>query len=306
MTLITAGLAMSWPGRGQAQEESKAPPREDVTLRTWDGVDIGATFYGSTLGKEAVPIIMLHQYKGSRADFQDLALALQQAGHAVIAPDLRGHGQSTRQVLPNGRERQLNVAQLNRGDIEAMAYASPQGGGDVEVCKSFLMAKNNAGELNIDKLCVIGAEMGATVAVNWAAVDWSWPQLPNIRQGRDVKALVLLSPSWAFKGVAISPLINNRNLAPHWSWLIVAGAEEPGAFREAQQVNRSLEGFFPPPPANEMMEKKALFFVPLATSLQGTKLLAAKSFNLPADIAQFIDLRLVKKNFPWTDRRMRQ
>ncbi len=72
----------------------------NITLNTHDGVTLGATYYGSLLGKEAVPVIMLHQYKGSRADFKDLALALQAKGCAVLVPDLRGHGQSTHQTEP--------------------------------------------------------------------------------------------------------------------------------------------------------------------------------------------------------------
>ncbi len=59
---------------------------------------------------------------------------------------------------------------------------------DLEACKSFLMDKNNAGELNINKLCVVGVEMGAVVAVDWAAWDWHWPRLATGKQGQDVKA----------------------------------------------------------------------------------------------------------------------
>ena len=92
-----------------------------------------------------------------------------------------------------------------------MAYAGQDGGGDVEMCKAFLMEKNNNKELNIDKLCLVGAEMGAVVAVDWAARDWSWPILPGRKQGQDVKALVLLSPEWSFKGMTIGPAINKRD-----------------------------------------------------------------------------------------------
>ena len=42
---------------------------------------------------------------------------------------------------------------------------------DMEAVKKFLWERNNAGELNIDKLCVVGAEMGASVAVNFALAD---------------------------------------------------------------------------------------------------------------------------------------
>src|ERR1043165_8355902 len=78
------------------------PPPAEVTLKTRDGVDLAATFYGSIVGKEAGPVIMLHQFKGSRADFKELAAALQAKGCAVLVPDLRGHGGSTRQSGAGG------------------------------------------------------------------------------------------------------------------------------------------------------------------------------------------------------------
>src|SRR4051794_34095472 len=51
----------------------KLPPPQNIGLKTRDGVQLAATFYPSPLDresqKEAVPVIMLHGYKGSRADF---------------------------------------------------------------------------------------------------------------------------------------------------------------------------------------------------------------------------------------------
>ena len=69
----------------------------------------------------------------------------------------------------------------------------------MKAVKDFLWERNNAGELNIDKLCVVGAEMGASVALNFAladALDQDSNRVlrPDYKLGRFVKALVLISP----------------------------------------------------------------------------------------------------------------
>ena len=229
----------------------KLPPPQTVALkRTRDGVQLSATYYPSKLEKderkEAVPVILLHAFKGNHVDCTPLAVALQEAGCAVLVPDLRGHGQSTRRLLPDGQEKELETSLFNRQDFEAMASAEQDGGGDVEVCKSFLMTRNNARELNIDKLCLVGAEMGATVAVNWAARDWSWPVLVGSgKQGQFVKALVLISPQWSFKGMTIAPAVGNREFISHLSWMIVVGEQESKSMGEAKRLNQALDRFLP-------------------------------------------------------------
>lgn len=91
-----------------AQPKKKLPTPQAVSLKTRDGVLLAATYLPSPLEKEmqkdAVPVLLLHPFKGSRADFNDLALALQEAGCAVLVPDLRGHGQSTRRINADGKE----------------------------------------------------------------------------------------------------------------------------------------------------------------------------------------------------------
>ena len=213
--------------------EKKIPAPADIDLETSDGLQMQATYYGSNQGKNAVPVIMLHAWKGSRADFAGLALDLQARGCAVIVPDLRGHGKSTtnqarRRASPSIRRPCVE------GDIEAMVTQ------DLEAVKTFLMDRNNAGELNIEKLCVVGNEMGATVAVNWAIYDWHWVQLPNVKQGQDVKALVLISPPMNFQGINIASSINQPLLQTGLSVLLIAGKKNSKAMDDAKHINSSL------------------------------------------------------------------
>jgi pimeloyl-ACP methyl ester carboxylesterase len=289
-------------GKSPAPAARRLPPPQNVALKpTADGVQLAATFYPSPLekeqkdqAKEAVPVILLHQFKGSRADYENLAVELQKLNCAVLVPDLRGHGQSTKRVMSDGKEKTIDPALLNKQDFEAMVDV----GNDLEVCKSFLMEKNNAKQLNIDKLCVVGAEMGAALAVNWADRDWKWPVLTTGKQGQDVKALVLLSPTWSFKGLAIAPAATNRDFTGKLSWLIVVGdqgTKEPG---EAKRLKQALEHAVS---VNAPAGSAKLDYREMKTSLQGTKLLSIG--NLASEIAKFIDQQVGKSTHPWTDRK---
>jgi pimeloyl-ACP methyl ester carboxylesterase len=281
------------------ETEEKIPDPEDVDeIVTKDGVPIKATFYPSLLGKKAVPIILLHGFKGDRRDFDGLALDLQKLGHAVIVPDLRGHGDSSRVVTPGtGAVVTIEPGKLRKDDFLAMVSQ------DVEAVKKFLMKKNNAGELNIDKLCVVGADMGATIALNWAVLDWSWAPLSTGKQGQDVKALVLISPEWAFRGMPITDAMSVKAVRRDLSIMLIAGKGSK-SMGDASRIFKGLEKLRPAPPSDpkEAAEKQDLFFDKPSTSLQGTKMLGEKSLNLNPRIAKFIELRLVDKNYPWTNR----
>ncbi len=235
-------LSVLWLGQGMvaaplaraADEEEDAHKPQDVSLRTDDGVDIKATFYPSTLEKkekkDAVPLIVLHGLKGDRGDCESLALYLQGLGHAVITPDLRGHGESTQLIRPDGSKIVLSANHLKPTDFGLMVTK------DMETVKSFLIKKNNNEELNIERLGVIGAEMGAVVAINWAAQDWNWPVLATGKQGQDVKALVVISPEWNFKGLSIADALKTPAMRSEISLLIVSGKQS----REAGRLQKAL------------------------------------------------------------------
>lgn len=171
---------------------------------------------------------------------------------------------------------------------------------DMDRLKDFLVEKNNAGELNIDKLGVVGAGMGASVAVNWARRDLSWPQLPTHRQGQDVKALVLLSPEWSTRGLPIKDAFASAELWTRVSVLIVVGDGDRRAADAAKRVHRMFERGRPEP--REPKDKDLLYVDP-KTHLQGIKLLNESAFQLRELIGRFIDLRLIRQSYPWTNRR---
>ena len=77
-------------------EKEKILPPEDLMLQTGDGLGLALTYYPGTKGKETIPIVLLHMWKQNRNDYKGLARVLQAVDYAVIMPDLRGHGQSTR------------------------------------------------------------------------------------------------------------------------------------------------------------------------------------------------------------------
>jgi len=310
MGLLNSGAVSAYPpANAPAPAAQEIIKPEDIELETTDHVQLNATYYASNLGKEAVPIVMLHGWKGSRADLASLALQMQARGCAVIVPDLRGHGDST-QVKVGDATRSIEQATMKKTDFAAMASAT----GDMEAINKFLMDKNNAGELNINKLCVVGYEMGAVVAVNWAAFDWSWPDLVTMKQGKDVKALVLISPTSNFHGLGINEAIAKKpNLFKtddndSLSVLIIVGDKNLKAMGEAKQINQILGSKRAKPYTEEkdIKEKQKLFFYPLPdTSLESGETLKdpAVSTDVEKVIAQFVELRLTSKKIPWTSRK---
>ena len=184
--------------------EVAVPSPVTETLETKDGAVLSCRWYPSPNskedGKNVVPVMILHGWGGQSSQYDGLATELQKKGHAVIVPDLRGHGGSTTLKRPNeAKNVKLKIAE--NGGFEAdsrpvavnlvMDYMFRY---DMERVKAFLTQKNNDGEVNIELLCVVAFEASAIVAVNWAAQDWSWPQYAALKQGQDVKALALISP----------------------------------------------------------------------------------------------------------------
>ncbi|MGI8982250.1 MAG: alpha/beta hydrolase [Pirellulaceae bacterium] len=293
--------ALGQPKSKEVEEKDKVPEPENITVETKDDVRIKATYYASKLKKKAIPVIMLHGWEGNRSEWHALASFLQSQGYAVICPDMRGHGQSLTYKLPGGDSEEFNLEKMKGADIEKMVL-------DVEAIKQFLMEKNNAGELNIEALCVIGAELGSTIAMMWSAADWNVRSLPSIKQGQDVKAMVLLSPVESFRGVTTRGPLGHQVVRAKLSTLICVGKQEAKPYADAKRMYTAMLKFHGKPPTDEKeaAKKQDLFFVEEETSLQGTGLLN-KGLQTPAEIQKFLYLRLWQKleeaGYEWTERK---
>lgn len=181
----------------RAQDEEELPAAEDVTMVTSDGVRLNATWLPGTHEKETVPVIMLHGFGGGgkeqdRSSLLPMARYLQEKfGFSVLVPDLRGHGQS---MSLEGSPEQFDIEKWRKPQIAAMVE-------DIEACKKFLIGKNNEGQLNIDLLTIVAESELAMHAAIWTLRDWSYGPIAGRKQGRDVKALVLIDPVRSFRGL---------------------------------------------------------------------------------------------------------
>ncbi len=161
---------------------------------TQDGYTLAYNIYKNKPGSPAV--ILLHMLRRTRNDWDSVAKWLQKSGYTVIVPDLRGHGQSTG-----------NWEQFTPDDFNKMTF-------DVAAMKSVL---ENEGA-DVKKLAIIGASIGANVALNYAASD------------KDVKTVILLSPGLEYRGVTVA---NTRYSKP---FLVVASKDDEYSAQSSQVI----------------------------------------------------------------------
>ena len=276
-------------------KEPEIPKPRQINLRTVDGVELSAFYLAGHLKKKAMPVIMLHGWKEKSGVMAGLALRIQREGHAVLVPDLRGHGKSTIQVVrkQDGQtdNKELKLDKFTKFHILAMNR-------DVETCKKFLMERHNAGECNIEKLCLVGCEMGALVTLNWAVRDWSAPSTPFLRQGQDIKTMILISPPQSFKGLTVQGALKHPVIRGNLNTLLIVGSGKSSNLSDAKRLYNRMEaghGSTPDDPAQ--LKNHRLFMVELDTVSQGSTLLGEKNLKpVPEDfIWKFLRSKIVER-----------
>lgn len=279
----------------QAADEEIGPP-EVVSLTTKDNVVLKCTYYPGEKSKTTVPFILLHDWNGSRKDMLAMAEFLQQNyKFAVIVPDLRGHGESTQVV---GADQPLEASKIKKEDAARIVN-------DIERCKKFLMAKNNLGELNIEMLTIVAVGKSSVAAVQWALNDWLlWPPIGGLKQGQDVKAVMMISPERKLLGLSMNQNLkanlftgkDTKPLAVYLAW----SAKDETADREGNLIAKELEK-----PRAKLDVSMLLVRQPYNSNLSGTGLVSNPKHKVVfEDIANFVNEKLVanKSLLTWQDR----
>lgn len=306
-------LTVTSADRVAGQTTGEGRPPESVTLTTKDGVQLKATYFpgpadkGSTQAKQATPVVLLHDFKSTRAVFTPLALLLQTSGgqgadkpsFAVVSVDLRAHGESTKLLTPDGATAELDAAKISKDGLIAMASL------DMEAVRNFLVNKNDASELNLNKLCLVGSGMGASVAANWAVQDWAAPPLAVGKQGQDVKAIVLISPRWSYNGLSMQNPMKFAPLKQNVAWLLIGGAQDPKAKADFLRIQKLLEKSHPATKKSGAQQNSGLAVVSLPSSLQGDTLVSQSGEQINEQVVKFLMQNVAAGQQPWLSRRNR-
>ena len=286
--LLTMHSASAQP-RGKV-EDPRLKPRP-VTLKTKDGVSLRTAYFPSEKGKEGICVLLVHEWEGQMGPYAKLAAALRQAGCAVLIPDYRGHGGSREYVDSRGSTKTFNIARMSKRDVENIVKY------DLEEAKQFLKEENDEELLNLNRLVVIGVREGCVMAAHWTVRDWKFPSVGSVKQGQDVKALILISPEKVVKGVPIDPTLTDKNLVK-LPIMLIEGETSPGA-DETTRIHKRLEVI-----KKKMSrgEAQGLEMESVKTSLSGQALVRESSV-VPA-IVKFIteNVSTSEDENPWVSR----
>ena len=303
MAALSALLAMATgvtaAAQGKAQKRGAAPVDRILTAK--DGSPVGITYYESPNGKESPAVILLHMQGDNRLVWKrGFAVRLQSAGYAVVAVDLRKHGESKAPGAAKVATKKGGGIKLRKSDYVQMVTL------DLERVKKFLLEEHHNGKLNIRKTAIIAAEMSAPIALVFAQRDWRKMPFPDSAtfatrtpRGQDIRAIVLLSPKETLPGILTGKsLLDLRT--PSWGVAFMIGYGTRDALdkkgRTAKKIFEKLTTI--------TGNRKRMYVKGYSTKLRGTDMLGR---NLPVEkhILGFLKEHLAKLPGEWKDRHNR-
>jgi dienelactone hydrolase len=171
--LVPVLVSFVWLVTAHAAPGAETP--QVVTFQASDGMRLTADYFPppEDLRSLAPMVILLHMYRSDRHAWQPLIRPLHEAGFAVLAVDLRGHGDS---ATTETRQRVL--------DRDPKLFREMQN--DLRGAYDFLAAQPRVDRA---RFALVGASVGCSVALQYAARD------------RSVDAVVCLSPGLDYLGL---------------------------------------------------------------------------------------------------------
>lgn len=200
-------------------EEKKGIEAQKISIKAADGFEIKAMYYPVTPGKKSACIILLHMLCGRKENWDVLAPALAKEGYFVLAIDLRGHGDST-------AAGKTDIAKLDfskPAEQEKAKAICAKMALDAAAAEKFLKGIK---EIDSKRIAIIGASIGANVALNYAASSHS------------VKNLVLLSPGLDYMGIKTKDALEKCIRLPVFSLACLADSGSVSCIKEFNQVAR--------------------------------------------------------------------
>lgn len=181
---------------------------ENIRLATTDGLSIAAT-YRPVDAPNPPGLILVPMFGRTRETFDGFAERAHREGYAIVALDLRGHGDSD----------PLNGKIFRAFDTSDWQTAVR----DLEAAYDYLVDQG----VSAADIVPIGASIGANLALVYAA------------NHTEIPAAVLLSPGLNYKGIEIEATLNafgNRPL------LILAGEADAYSAESSDALAESAEG----------------------------------------------------------------
>lgn len=162
-----------------------AAAQDTITFVTTDSIIVHGDFYASAAASNGI-LILLHMNHSNRSVWKSFAEKAVAQDFDALAIDFRGHGESTQ-----AQSREITFESLTNDDYAKMIN-------DVDGAVRWLRSDPELANLPIG---IIGASIGANVALSYAVSDESIP------------AIVMISPGEDYRGVQTLPaikLLENR------------------------------------------------------------------------------------------------
>jgi len=193
--------------------------QKEIEVETKDGYTIKATLsYEKIKDKNKYPtIVLLHSLGYSSGNWGTLIPELNNAGYAVIAIDLRGHGKSVYN---------------SKLQIKSWIYFTPKAYQKFpsDVIAILKQAQVQSKKVDFTNWGIVGADIGANTAILTAK---EFPHKP--------KAMILISPSMNFKGLYVPIAMTEIGTMPILS---MVSKQDDYSIQEQKKLSKFAQGAF--------------------------------------------------------------